>query len=98
RSIEGREEDIIRLPDGRRLTWVYFAHLFKDFPQVRYYQVVQQRVDDIFIRIVPASGRSQAEMSEVREVLQHDLGERVRLTLQLVEQIPLAPSGKKRVV
>src|SRR6201999_3728609 len=39
--IEGREADVIRLADGRSLTGLYFVHFFKDFPGIRYYQVIQ---------------------------------------------------------
>ena len=95
--IEGRELDIIRFRDGRRLPGEYFPHTFKDFSQISRFQVVQERLDEICVRIVPAEGESTDSMQEVRERLRQDLGDSIEIKLELVDEIPLTPAGKRRI-
>lgn len=96
--VEGREADVIRLADGRRLTGLYFVHFFKDFPAIRYYQVVQKDLREICVRIVPVASESQLAPGEIQKLLQKQLGEIVRLSVEQVEHIPQTRAGKRRIV
>jgi phenylacetate-CoA ligase len=95
--IEGRELDIILFADGRRLPGEYFPHIFKDCPQVGRFQVVQERLEEIRVRIVLAAGAGADSIEAVRERLQHDLGDSIDIDLELVNEIPPTPAGKRRV-
>lgn len=97
-SVEGREADVIRLPDGRRLTGLFFVHLFKDFPAIRYYQVIQPRAADLHIRVVPMTKEPAPSMVPVLQALRQHLGDAVDIRIELVEQIPLTRAGKRRIV
>jgi phenylacetate-CoA ligase len=96
--VQGREADVIRLPDGRRLTGLFFVHLFKDFPAIRYYQVIQPSAAELCIRIVPMVKEPPPSMAPVLHSLRRALGEGVQIRIELVEQIPLTRAGKRRIV
>jgi phenylacetate-CoA ligase len=95
RSIDGREAELVSLPDGRRIPSLYFVHVLKDFAQIRYFQVVQRALDEFVLQIVPA--RPGAPMTfEYEDKLRADLGA-VRVRTEIVTDIPLSKSGKRRV-
>jgi phenylacetate-CoA ligase len=96
--VEGREADVVRLPDGRRLTGLFFVHLFKDFPEIRYYQVAQSGTGELRIRIVPMVPSPRPSMANLLHALRIHLGAAVEIRIELVEQIPLTRAGKRRIV
>jgi phenylacetate-coenzyme A ligase PaaK-like adenylate-forming protein len=95
--VDGREVDIVHLPDGRRLTGLYFVHFFKDFPYIRYFQVEQPQRDELVVRIVPVNGAASESMRGFEPKLKNDLGA-ITLRTEFVDSIPLTPSGKRRIV
>jgi len=97
KKVTGRQLDILRTPDGRRVPGEFFPHLVKDYPGIRRFQVVQKKLDTIEVRIVAAGWNEDLErrfLDEIRE----GVGEVVGIDLQKVEEIPLTAMGKLKVV
>jgi len=93
---DGRLEDYVVTPDGR---WVgRLDHIFKGQPDVKEAQILQEEVSSIEVRMVlrPAfDGRSQdALLKEIRS----RLGEKIRIDLRQVDEIPREANGKFRAV
>ncbi|HSN69948.1 MAG TPA: hypothetical protein VLT59_00500, partial [Steroidobacteraceae bacterium] len=95
--IDGRRLDMIRTPDGRLLPGEFFPHLMKDFAFVRQFQVVQRQIDTVDVAIVPRGEVGESALETLRHQMSSALGERMQVAVQLVEDIPLTPSGKRRV-
>jgi len=95
RSIDGREAELVPLPDGRRIPSLYFVHILKDYGQIRYFQVVQLQLDEFVIQVVPTR-RDLPMTFEYEDKLRADLGA-IRVRTEVVEEIPLTKSGKRRV-
>jgi phenylacetate-CoA ligase len=92
-SVEGRVQGLITLPCGTLISAVFFPHLFKDF-DILEYQVVQESMEVIDIKIVAGATLSERDRkSLVRTITEHTKGE-VRVGLTLVERIERSPSGK----
>jgi phenylacetate-CoA ligase len=94
-SIEGRLDDVLYTMDGRmvgRLDPVFKAHL-----PVREAQIVQERLDEITVRYVPAPGYTAAAGKSIVARLQDRLGP-VKVTLEELPEIPRTPTGKFRAV
>jgi phenylacetate-CoA ligase len=96
--VVGRRLDVLRTPDGRSVPGEFFPHLMKDFPAVKRFQVVQEQLDRIELRVVvnnPWSTQSRSLLDrEIRKVV----GPAVQVSLLTVNDIPLTRAGKLRVV
>jgi phenylacetate-coenzyme A ligase PaaK-like adenylate-forming protein len=93
--IEGRMDDIVYGLDGHpvgRLDPVFKARL-----SIREAQVIQERLDVIRVRYVPAEGFGAADTRSIITALQARLGT-VQVILEEVDAIPRAASGKFRAV
>jgi len=93
-----RSNDLVTTPDGRKIYPSYFVHLLDGQPGIRHYQFQQLATDHIVLRLVA----SQAVASRAGEILpkqiQTDLGPTMMLTIERVDTIPRARSGKHRFV
>jgi phenylacetate-CoA ligase len=94
-SVDGRADDVLRTPDGRlvgRLDPVFKA----DLP-IREAQIVQERLDRVRVRYVPAPEFSAAAGRAIVDRLRSVLGE-VEVALEPVDQLPRTAAGKLRGV
>lgn len=96
-QVLGRELDLIKTPDGKIIPGELFPHLLKDYTYIRRYQVVQDRLDHIEVKIVVDS-RDAAEKSKPTLIgqLKRQLGSRVFVDVVIVDDLPLTPAGKFR--
>lgn len=94
-GIEGRKDDVVHTRDGRligRLDTVFKA----DMP-IREAQIIQESLEKVMVRYVPAPGCSKKDLVLLTKRLQECLGE-IEITLEEVEQIPRSANGKFRAV
>ena len=98
REVAGRRADVLRTPDGRRVTGLFFPHLMKDYPAVRRFLVVQERPDRVEVRLVLGPGWRDEDRASMERAVRAALGPAVDVALRPVEDIPLSPSGKQQVV
>ena len=96
-SIEGRRLDIIRTASGRTIPGEFFPHLLKEFQSIRRFQVVQEVLDSVVIKIVADASYSDDIERQIRtEIERYSHGE-LELRFDYVAEIPLTASGKHRV-
>jgi phenylacetate-CoA ligase len=93
--VEGRTQDVLVLPHGRRLFWV--NPIFAGLP-VRQAQVVQDEVDRVSILVVPAPAWSPASAQVLADRAAERMGRGVKVEVHLVDHIAPGPSGKARPV
>jgi phenylacetate-CoA ligase len=98
KQVTGRRLDVLRTPDGRRIAGEFFPHLMKDYPAVARFQVVQERIDRVDVRVVFAFPIGPAERRHLEGRVREALGPAVRFKLMEVAEIPLTAAGKLRVV
>ena len=96
-EIVGRQADILTTPDGRHVSGLYFPHLLKDFPAVRRFQVVQETLDEVLLKL-EAPSASAEDVARITALAEPVLGPRVRFRVEKVDSIPLSPAGKLQVV
>lgn len=94
-SIDGRVDDFIQTPDGRRIGRL--DPVFKADMPIREAQIVQESLTEITVRYVPAPGLQPHHLSELDKRLHDRLGE-MRVTYLPVDGIPKGPNGKFRAV
>lgn len=96
--VEGRLVDRIRRPDGGVISPYAFTCSLERVPGVAQYQVSQESLEQVTVRLVPGYGFGPAATDEVLARSRAILGEGIAVRLQVVESIPRDPSGKFRVI
>jgi phenylacetate-CoA ligase len=95
-KVLGREDDVIQLPDGRRIGRL--DHVFKGLIGIAEAQIVQPKIDEIKVLLVPLQGFSQLEQEKLMANIRSRTGADVRLTIEIVDKIPRSRNGKFRSV
>jgi phenylacetate-CoA ligase len=94
--ILGREDAYIKTPSGRRLGRL--DHIFKGLNFIVEAQIVQDRLDEITIFIVPTEKFSSHERQLLIKSATHYLGEEIKVTINLVPNILRTKNGKFKSV
>ena len=95
-AIDGRIEDYVVTPDGRRVGRM--DHAFKDTPGLREAQILQHDRDSIRVLLVPIESFGKQARAVVEAELRSRLGHRIAIEFEIVEKIPRLPNGKFRAV
>ena len=94
-ALEGRVDDVLFTPDGRRIGRL--DPVFKADLPVREAQIVQDALERVRIRYVPAPGFTPAAARTLVERLQARMGP-VAVVLEPVTEVPRTAAGKFRAV
>jgi phenylacetate-CoA ligase len=97
-SIQGRDTDMVMTPSGNRLIVHFFTGVLEHFPEIDSFQVVQEHIDSIVVRVVPAAGFSKDTAATMVRRLQEKGALDLDIDVEVVTEIPLPPSGKRRFV
>jgi phenylacetate-CoA ligase len=94
-AIEGRMDDLLYAADGRRLGRL--DPVFKAGLPVREAQIVQESLDHLRVRFVPAPGYTSDAGTSMIKRLQERVGN-MQIVLEEVESVPRTSNGKFRAV
>ncbi|MDO8684585.1 MAG: hypothetical protein Q7N50_14055 [Armatimonadota bacterium] len=94
-SIHGRLVDFVLSPDGRKLSPYSVTCAVEDIPGVQQFQVVQESILDIKVRLLGANG---VDDERIRSAVTAAIGFKVRVSVERVSRLPLEPNGKFKVV
>ncbi|HJT19366.1 MAG TPA: hypothetical protein VJ746_02770 [Nitrospira sp.] len=98
RNVRGRMIDYFHLPDGRKVhPFQLWGARREKTHWIRQYQVTQERLDHIVLRVVPWHMPSAGELAALRDPAVAFLGPRVHFEVMLVPEIRVEPNGKFRV-
>ena len=95
-SIDGRIEDFILTPEGRRI--MRFDYLFKDTHYVQEAQVCQYKKGSITMKIVRRKGYSLRDDEEIKRQVAKWISPLLQVDIEYVESIDREPNGKLRAV
>lgn len=94
--INGRKEEYIVTPDGRKVGRL--DHLFKDAHHVKNAQLVQNKIDELIIKIVRENGYNEHHEKIVLKEARNRLGTEIKIVFDYVENIPKMSNGKYRFI
>ena len=97
-SIQGRETDVVRTPTGNRLIVHFFTGVLEHFAEIEAFQVVQESIDTMVLRIVPTKQFSWESRKRIVSALQARGATDINIDIELVDEIPLTPGGKRRFI
>lgn len=95
-EVLGRVEDVVTGPDGRQM--VRFHGVFVNQPHIREGQVIQEKLDLIRVKVVPADGFGEDDVRDVIGRVQQRLGSAVQVKVEAVVSIPRSKAGKFQAV
>jgi len=96
KSIEGRMNDIIVTPDGRRIRMP--AYLFGNMEGIREIQFRQHAKNQLSVDIVKSGEFSDIEVERFLGQMKQHLGNDIGIELRFVDEIQKSSSGKKRFI
>ena len=94
-SIEGRIDDVLYTADGRRIGRL--DPVFKTSLPLREAQIIQERLDQVRVKYVPAPEFTTDAERLITERLQERMGF-VKVILEQVDEVPRTSNGKFRAV
>jgi phenylacetate-CoA ligase len=97
-SVQGRSADVVITPSGNRLIVHYFTGVLEHFSEIDSFQVVQQTSNLILLRIVPYGIITDGRRTEIINALKVKGASDLDIHIEIVDDIPLPPSGKHRFV
>jgi phenylacetate-CoA ligase len=95
-TINGRVDDYIETPDGRKIGRI--DHIFKGLNGISEAQVIQDAPDHCTIKLITHSALPDAEIDTLRSNFSARTGGSLRLTVATVASIPRGPNGKFKSV
>jgi phenylacetate-CoA ligase len=107
KSVEGRIADIFTLESGRKIyplfwfSYIMFKNLHKNIFCVSQFQIIQEKKNNILLKIVKGKEYNKIVMDKMKKSVEKgflEIGEKVSLDIQIVNEIPKEPSGKKKLV
>jgi phenylacetate-CoA ligase len=97
KEVNGRILDIIRLNGGKIIPGEFFPHMLKDIKGIEKYQVVQQKVNKLDIRLVVNSDYDAFSENYVKETISKSFDDDINVVFDYVDDIEKTESGKTRV-
>lgn len=95
-DVEGRVIDLLRRRDGGYVHGMALFRLFRGDDAVKSFQVVQESLDLVEVKVVPVGPGRLPDLDAIRAGIRGALDDRVEVRMQVCEAIPPAPSGKHR--
>lgn len=86
-SLDGRQPDLLCLPDGRRFTSSVIAAALRALPGIRQFQLVQVRPDAAVLRIVAGLGYGQSVEAEIAQRLSARFGTALAIRIRAVPAV-----------
>jgi phenylacetate-CoA ligase len=96
-KVEGRIQDAIVTSTGRIISGLFFAHMMKDCPEVKEFQIHQLSVNRLLVLIVLHDQRSFTSAQRIERITREYMGQDMRIDFEIRDSIPLTRSGKRRI-
>jgi phenylacetate-CoA ligase len=98
KEIEGREDDYLILPSGRRIS-PRNINVLEDIPGISAYRTIQEAKDRFVVKLVKGYEFSEKTIQVVKQRIEMGvLGEKVEVSVELVTELPKERTGKMRAV
>lgn len=92
--VEGRTIDHFKTRDGRLVWGAFVIPMVPLLGPIVQYQIVQETVDRLAFRIIPAGPMDEARFADIQQAVKKVLGENVEARLEFVDSLPQTPTGK----
>ena len=98
KRLEGRRIDFLVTPDGRIMHPQAVVFVLREVPSIREFQILQETLERLVVRIVPADGFSETTRDGILAKVRRVVGDGVTVEVELTDAIAPSASGKHRFV
>ncbi|WP_426577770.1 phenylacetate--CoA ligase family protein [Xenorhabdus stockiae] len=95
--VAGRQQDLILTPDGAYIDAYLFSFLIMRFEEIEWFQVVQDSLESLRIRLMVPTGISRQRCDEIVERIHHHAGYPFHIEFEQLDRMPDSPTGKFRL-
>ena len=96
KAFEGRMEDKVVTREGAKISRI--DYIFKNTVGIKEAQIVQEKVGEIIIRLVPRSANWEEDKRRLLENVHHCLGLTMEVKFEVVEELERTNTGKFKAV
>lgn len=97
-SIKGRANDFILLPDGQIVASCFLVIIMQANPDIAQYRIVQEDKRQILVQLTKGRGFDPRTPDRIKEEIEKVTENRLKVEIELMEEIPRDQSGKIRTV
>lgn len=99
-KIVGRETDIVKTPNGKTLIVHSFTGIIEYFPDIKQYQIIQEKEDEIIIKyilddLIPLK---ETTLAEIKEKIDRLTDTSLKINFKQTDFIENSPSGKPQII
>lgn len=98
KKIKGRDSDVLVTPSGKFLIVENFVAYFEWITEVDQIQVLQDKINEIKINLVVNKDFNKKTLEKIQTYWNNYIGADVTVILEIVNNIQLTPTGKRRTV
>ena len=98
KEVVGRSVDVLVTPEGKNVHGWFFLYIFWEHCEgVKEYQVVQEKLDTIVIKIVPEYDFDEKQLDTIREIIR-ERSEGWNVEFKFVDEIKRTGAGKYKFI
>jgi phenylacetate-CoA ligase len=98
KKIKGRDSDVLFTPSGKYLIVENFVAYFEWINEVDQIQVVQEELNKIIIKMIVNKAFNNEVHQKIQNYWNEYIGNDVNVIIEIVDEIRLTPTGKRRTV
>jgi phenylacetate-CoA ligase len=92
--LDGRYNSLLMTDKGDLISGVIGTHVFRLTSSVETYRIIQEEPLRLVIKIVPRTELSERDQHLILDLYSKYLGNRMKITIEIVPNLPPPPSGK----
>jgi phenylacetate-CoA ligase len=97
REIIGRQQEILQTPEGNFVHGEFFTHIFWEIDGIKEFQIVQNKLDNIIIKIVPEDWFNKKQLEYISKSVSKR-SSKWNIEFKFVDRIDKTKSGKYKFV
>ena len=97
KEVVGRQQEMLETPEGKYIHGEFFTHIFWEIDGVKEFQVVQEKIDTIVIKIVPEDDFNEKQLDKIREIVR-ERSEGWTVEFKFVDAIKRTGAGKYKFI
>jgi phenylacetate-CoA ligase len=98
KELVGRSVDVLITPEGKNVHGWFFLYIFWEYCKgVKEYQVVQEKLNEIVIKIVPEEDFDEKQLDKIREIVR-TRSEGWNIEFMFVDEIERTGAGKYKFI